>query len=439
MKEQSSKKNVSGVLKKYCNHQKKSVVFQLKSNWIFVICFWILGCGISLGQSDKQAELEAQRQRLKEQIEQMRRLLVDNKKQERSVLDEVETLSSQISTRKNLIKATNQQANLLTREIDDNLKKMQVYREELKELKADYAKMVVKSYKSKSQQSKIMFLLSSVDFAQAYKRLQYMKQYNEHRKQQAQEIQKRTHALEILNEELLKSKSNKQSLVEENREVQEKLLQEKQQQQRLVASIRKKEGTYKKEIKKKQQQADAIEKEIERLIRAAIAKANKKSDKSKTVAKKGTANTFALTPEDQKLAAGFTANKGKLPWPVGTGKLTKKFGKQPHPTLPNITINSSGVELETQPGEKARAIFEGEVIAIQKLKGAGRLVQIRHGNYITVYYNLEGITVTEGQKVSTKQSIGKVRTNPNTGRTIMKFLIYQNAKKQNPQAWVYKM
>lgn len=391
----------------------------------------------SFSQSTKQQQLEEQRRRLKEQIEQMRSLLADTKLKERSVLDEVETLNSQISTRQNLIKITNQQANLLTREVNANLKKMQSYREELKVLKEDYARMVVKSYKSKSQQSKIMFLLSSSDFAQAYKRLQYMKQYNEHRKEQANQIQTRSEELQTLNKGLLERKKNKQLLVEENRDAQEQLKKEKQQQKTLMASIRKKEGTYKKEIKKKQEQASAIDKAIEKLIREAIAKANKKAGKK--ASKKGSATTFALTPEDKKLADGFTANKGKFPWPVGTGKLTKKYGRQPHPTLPNIKINSSGVELETRPGEKARAIFEGEVMAIQKLKNAGRLLQIRHGNYITVYYNLENILVKEGQKVSTKQNIGEVRVNPTTGRAIMKFLIFKDTKKLNPQTWIYKM
>lgn len=397
----------------------------------------LLVCGSSFSQSTKQQQLEEERQRLREEIEQMKQLRADNKLKARSVLDEVETINSQISTRKNLIKITNQQANLLIREINVNLKKISVYRKELTVLKEDYAKMVSKSYKSKSHQSRIMFLLSSSNFAQAYKRLQYMKQYNEHRKKQADQIESSTKELQVLNTDLSRQKKDKDVLIEENREAQEKLDEEKKEQQILMASIRKKEGVYTKQIKEKQQQANAIDKAIEKLIREAIAKANKKAGKK--VTNKGSATTFALTAEAKILADSFTSNKGKLPWPVGTGKVTKKFGRQPHPTLPNIQINSSGVEIETRSGEKARAIFEGEVIAIQKLKGASRLVQIRHGNFITTYYNIENITVTEGQKVSTKQSIGEVRTNPTTGRAIMKFLIYQNATRLNPQSWIYKM
>ena len=391
----------------------------------------------SFSQTTKQQQLEEQRRRLKAQIEEVKSLLADNKLKQRSVLDEVETLNSQINTRQNLIKITNQQTNLLTREMNANLKKIESYRKELQLLKEDYAKMVVKSYRSKSQQSKIMFLLSSTNFTQAYKRLQYIKQYNEHRKEQADQIQSRTEKLQTLNKNLSQRKKDKERLVEENRITQERLAKEKEQQQVLIASIRKKEGTYKKEIKKKQEQASAIDRAIEKLIREAIAKANKKAGNK--AAKKGSATTFALTPEDKKLADNFTSNKGKFPWPVGTGKLTKKYGRQPHPTLPNIQINSSGVELETGPGEKARAIFEGEVMAIQQLKGAGKLVHVRHGNYITVYYNLEKILVKEGDKVSTKQNIGEVRTNPATGRAIMKFLIFKDTKKLNPQSWVYKL
>ncbi len=404
-------------------------------------CTYLIGlllvCAPSFSQSTKQQQLEEERQRLREEIEQMKQLRENNKLKERSVLDEVETINSQISTRQNLIKITNQQANLLTREINTNLKKIDVYRKELKVLREDYARMISKSYKSKSQQSRIMFLLSSADFAQAYKRLQYMKQYNEHRKEQADHIERNTQELQTLNRDLSKQKEDKQTLVAENREAQQKLQEEKKEQQVLMASIRKKQGRYTKQIKQKEEQASAIDKAIEKLIREAIAKANKKAGKK--VTKKGSATTFALTAEAKILADNFTTNKGKLPWPVGTGRVTKKFGRQPHPTLPNIQINSSGVEIETRAGEKARAIFEGEVIAIQKLKGASRLVQIRHGNYITTYYNIENITVKEGQKVATKQSIGQVRTNPTTGRAIMKFLIYQNAKRLNPQSWIYRM
>ncbi|MFL1894392.1 murein hydrolase activator EnvC family protein [Aquimarina sp. 2-A2] len=409
----------------------------MKGNNNILLLVLLICCGISFSQSSRQQQLEEQRQQLRQEIEQMKKLRTDTKLKERSLLDEVEAINAQISTRENLVRITNQQANLLTREINVNFKKLDAFRKELQHLKEDYAKMIAKSYKSNSRQSRIMFLLSSSNFMQAYKRLQYMKQYNKHRKEQADNIVKQTEALKILNTDLANQKKSKELLVVQNRKEQEKLLSEKKQQQELMATIRKKSGVYSKQIKKKERQASAIDKAIEKLIREAIAKANKKAGKK--VTNKGSATTFALTAEAKLVADNFTANKGKLPWPVGTGRVTKKFGPQPHPTLPNIKINSSGVELETRAGERARAIFEGEVIAIQKLRGAGRLVQIRHGNFITTYYNIENITVKEGDQVRTKQEIGEVRVNPATGRAIMKFLIYQNAKRLNPQHWIYRM
>ncbi|UZO81658.1 peptidoglycan DD-metalloendopeptidase family protein [Aquimarina sp. ERC-38] len=405
---------------------------------LFAVCIICCLSFNAFSQKTKQEQLEEKRKQLRQEIASMMQLQESNKAKEKSVLDEVETLSSQIQTRQNLIKVTNQQANLLSREINANLNKIQDYRKELKVLKEEYAKMVVQARRSKSQQSKIMFLLSSADFAQAYRRLQYLKQYNEYRREQGEQIQNKATDLQQLNLDLAKKKENKEKLVQENKEVQAKLASQKKQQVALMATIRSKESVYKKQIRQKQKEADAVDRQIEKLIREAIARANKKKKTSKT-ATTGTATTFSLTPEDKKLADSFTANKGKLPWPVGAGRITKKFGRQPHPTLPNIEINSSGVELETKPGEKARAIFAGEVMDIKKLKGASRLVIVKHGNYITTYYNLENIAVTEGQKLETKEVIGNVRTNPATGRAIMKFLIYQNTKKLNPQQWIYRM
>ncbi len=409
-----------------------------KVSYLITILLLLLSV-TSIAQSNKQKELEEQRQRIRQEIEEINKLRVDNKVKERSVLDEVLGLNSQINMRENFVKVSNQQINLLTREINGNLKKIDKNRTQLKNFKEDYAKMIVKSYKSKSQQSRIMFLLSSSDFVQAYKRLQYIKQYNKYRKEQAILIQERTEVLQKLNQDLIIQKKDKQRLIVDNREAQNRLESERKQQEDLMKSIRKKEGVYTAQIRKKEQQADAIDRAIEKLIKAAIVKANKANKKAgKKVAKKGSKTTFALTKEAKDLADNFTDNKGKLPWPVENGRIIKRFGKQAHPTLPHIKINSNGIQMETRTGEKVRAVFEGEVLGVHKPKGGGRFVQIRHGNYITTYYNLDDIKVREGQKVTTKQVLGSVRTNSSTGRATMKFLIYRDAKKLNPQHWIYK-
>ena len=388
-------------------------------------------------QVDKQQKLEEKRQAILNEIKQINSLLFKAQKEEKSVLTQVEDLNSKITARQNLIRVTNQQANFLSREINNNLAKMEHLRGELKELKEDYANMITKSYKSKSQQNRIMFLLSSESFLQGYKRLQYMKQYAKHRKLQGESIKEKTLALQELNQGLIEDKKTKQVLIEENKVAKTKLSKELQTQNDLVATLKKDEGKYASQIKKKQSEAAKIDKEIDKLIREAIAASNKKNAK-KTGKKASSFKTFALSPEAKILAADFTKNKGKLPWPVKNGVVVKRFGNTRHPQLPNVTTYCSGVEIATENNAKARAVFNGEVMAIQKIKGANYAVQILHGNYITVYQNIKNILVKKGDKVTTKQEIGTVYTK-SSGKTILKFLVYQNKTKMNPASWVYKM
>ena len=332
-----------------------------------------------------------------------------------------------------MISVTNQQANLLTREINSNQKKITKLRDELKALKEDYAAMIVKSYKSKNQQSRIMFLLSSDNFKQAYKRLQYMKQYSDHQKQQGQEIKTKSEELQSINASLLVQKADKQKLINENRVVQKTLEEERKQHQALMTSIKKNINVYAAQIKAKQQEADRIDREIDRIIREAIVKSNKKAGKAETSV------GFSLTAEEKVLASNFVSNKGKLPWPVEKGFVTLGYGTQPSPIDKSVSIRSNGVRIATEKGAKVRAVFNGEVSRIVVIKNSNPIVMIRHGNFITAYKNLSKVYVKEGDKVTTKQEIGEVFTNPSNGDTILNFIIYENLNTLNPAEWVYKM
>jgi len=406
------------------------------ATYLLLGCFLFLATSVS-AQSEKQKELEAQRQSILQEIKQINSLLFKTRKEEKSVLTQVEDLDQRISATQNLIRITNRQANLLTREINDNLTKIDKLRTELTELKEDYAAMIRKSYKSKSQQSRVMFLLSSENFLQAYKRLQYMKQYAKHRKQQGESIKEKTAQLQQLNKDLITQKSKKEELIAQNRKTKNELAKEKKDQQALVASLKKDEGKFANQIREKQRKADAIDRQIEKLIRDAIAASNKASG-NKTESTRE--STFALNAEAKELAANFTSNKGKLPWPITKGGVVvKQYGKHRHPQLPNVTTFNSGVEIATEKGAQARAIFKGVVLEIQQLKGANKAVYVQHGNYITVYNNLANVTVKKGDKVDTKQSLGTVFSNPATGKTTMKFLIYQNTNRMNPADWIYRM
>jgi len=400
---------------------------------VFIMSFFI---GQVSAQGNKQKKLEEKRKLILNEIKQINTLLFKTKKEEKSVLTQVEDLNTRISAQENLIRITNQQANLLTREINDNLFKIDQLREELKVLKEDYARMINKSYKSKSLQNRVMFLLSSENFLQAYKRMQYMKQYSGHRKKQGESIKEKTELLQQLNADLIAQKKAKNALIEENRSAKVNLINEKKTQESLMASLKQDEGKFTKQIRAKQREANSIDKQIEALIKAAIAESNKSSTVKKS---NSSSTTFALTEEAKALAANFTNNKGKLPWPVKNGIVIKRYGKQRHPQLPNVTTFNSGVEIATNSSTKARAIFAGEVMEIQQLKGANKAIYIQHGNYITVYNNLTNIQVKKGDKVTTKQELGSIFTNPTNGKTVLKFLIYKNTNRMNPADWVYRM
>ena len=397
-----------------------------------VLFVMVSSVGIAQTNTTRQKMLENQKKRLQAEIKQINTLLFKNSEKEKSLLSQVEDLEIKISVRSNLVEVNNQQANLLTQQINVNQRNITNLRKELQVLKKDYAEMIQKSYKSKSSQNRLMFLFSSEDFLQAYKRVQYMKQYANFRKKQGEEIVQKTKTLQSLNKTLLEQKVQKDALVRENRKVQQELQQERKSQQRLIRGLKSKSRSLAREIKQKQKKAAAIDREIERLIREAIAASNK-------AAGKNSKNAFALTPEAKLLAANFVANKGQLPWPVEKGIVIQGFGTQPHPVVKTTMIKSNGVTIATSPKSKARAVFQGEVMSILSFKGSNPTILIKHGNYITTYKNMGKVYVKKGDKVKAKQTIGEIFTHPQTGKTTIQFSVFNELKPQNPKSWIYRM
>lgn len=396
-----------------------------------IIILLILVGGTLGAQSNKQKQLETRRQELRREIQKINALRTENKTKEKSQLSLIEDFNYKISVLNNLIKVTNQQANLLTRAINNNQKQISNLRDELKLLKDDYAAMIVKSYKSKNQQSRIMFLLSSNNFKQAYKRLQYMKQYTSHQKEQGETIKAKTAKLQQINKDLLVQKGEKQKLVAENKATQKTLEKERAQHRSIMATIKKDLNTYTAQIKSKQREAAKIDREIARIVRAEIAKSNKKTNSSGS-------SSFALTAEEKLLATNFVANKGKLPWPVAKGFVKSRYGKQPSLIDRSLTVQRNGVLITTEKSAKARVIFNGTVIKVTAIRNSNPMVMIKHGNYITVYKNLSKVYVNEGDTLKTKDVIGEVSTNVE-GDTILSFSIFKDAQTQNPASWIYKM
>jgi septal ring factor EnvC (AmiA/AmiB activator) len=393
-------------------------------------------------QPATQQKLEERKAQLLEEIRANERMLQETKKKEKSVVAVIQQQNAKIQLREKLISTTEKQAKLLNDDIYTNQLKINKLNKELEVLKEDYANMIVKSYKSRSERSRAMFLLSSQNFMQAYKRVQYMKQYAGYRKNQGDEIKVKSTALAVYNEKLAGLKIEKIKVIQEQEKEKQVLVKEKQEQEVLVNSIKKDKKKIIAEIKKKQQEANEIDKKIQRFIRDAIAAENKKTAKKagpKTVSTGTSATKIVLTKEGKIESDNFKANKGKLPWPVEKGFVSQKFGNQPHQIQPKLIVHSNGVEITTESGSSARAVFAGTVYSIQILSPINTLVMIQHGDFITVYQNLSSVSVKKGDKVSIKQTIGKIRTNNSTGKTALKFSVLQNDTFLNPQSWIYNM
>lgn len=406
----------------------------MKTHQFYIILFIVfLHCFSCIGQT--RTQLEAQRKKYQAEIVQLNKLLFNERKKEQNAMESLKDIKQKIEVRNKLIATIQDEAKLLSDEIYLNQRELNKLNRKLTALKADYADMIFKSYKSKSQQSRLMFLLSSQNFYQAYKRLEYLKQYTSFRKKQGEEIVLQSTEVKILNDSLSSQKRVKETLLVSEENQKKEIEQDKIKQENYIVIIKKKESQYKRDIQKKIKDEQTIVAKIDKLIKDEIAKANKKVTTNSAQAKI-TKNEFFLSPEAKKLAGEFESNKGRLPWPVKEGIIVRRFGDQPHPTFPGITINSTGLHIVTPTGSFANAVFNGEVLNVLVGSGGIKNVLIRHGNYITSYNNLENILVNKGDKVVTGQRIGKIFTDKLSNKTNLVFVVFKNTTRLNPADWI---
>lgn len=410
---------------------------------IFFISFTMLGWG---QQTAEQKKLEKRRAQIQKEISALKNLVSTQETKGKNVLGKIEENTAKIKLSEKLISNTSKQTRLLSDGIYTNQLEINKLNRELNVLKEDYANMVVRAYKSRSEQSRIMFILSSENFLQAYKRMQYMKQYATFRKVQGEEIRSKMTKLEQLVVTLDVQKKSKEQLLAESRDEKKNLEKDKDEQEKLIKTIQRDKKKYAGEIKKKQQEANEIERKIKRILQEAIAAANRRAaskaatpaeKKEITEAAKASPGKIVMTKEEKLVASNFKSNRGKLPWPVAEGYISLRFGKQANPFDKTIITDNNGIEITANPGASARAVFDGEVIRIEIIAGT-KTVYIKHGDYVTLYSNLSSLSVGVGEKVSTKQSLGTIHTYPGSGRTIMKFYVTQNTTFTNPESWIAK-
>lgn len=395
-----------------------------------------------------QDELEERKAKLRNEILEKEKELRNVKDREKSVGKLMILQSEKIGLKEKLINTTAKQEKSIANNMYLNQKQINQLKKDLVKLKEDYAQMILKSYKSRSTQSRAMFLLSSENFLQAYKRLQYMKQYSSFRKSQGEEIKTKTNQLDEFNGKLTVQKEEKAKVIIEQEKQRQDLVKEKLDQEKIANSLKKDKNQIASEINSKKKETQRIDAQIKKLIRDAIVEANKRAAAErakanpKTTTKEDTkaiesSTNIVLTPEGQLISDNFKANKGRLPWPVERGAITLRYGDQPHPVYTSLTVHNSGLEITTEEGSNARAVFSGVVTKVQVLSPINKAVFIQHGDYFTVYQNLSTVNVNAGDKVNAKEVIGKIRTSSD-GKTVLKFIVSQNTTYSNPEGWISK-
>jgi len=396
-------------------------------NKIYLLLFISLSLGLKAqNYQERQKQLEAQKISIKKEIQQINNLINDSRKKSRGLADELEDIQLKILVRDRLIRINNSQVNNLNNIISNQNERIADLEVDLKKLKDEYSKIVYSSYKKRSSEMKLMFLFASDNINQAFRRFQYFKQYSKYRKEQANKIVSLQEEISNNIDSLDKRKIEKQNVVKENQSVRQTLNQDRIQQNNLYNNLLKDQKNYAVEIQVKEKQARLIDNEIQKLIRLAIAESNNNNNSS----------NFALTPEGRLISSNFQSNKGRLPWPVREGIITRRFGTQPHPVVRTTTINSNGISIATSSNSIAYSVFEGEVLSVYGFSGGNPGVLIRHGKYISNYQNLSSIFVKKGDKVMANDEIGIVFTNESTGKTVLKFNIFNELKPENPTIWL---
>lgn len=420
----------------------------------FILFFSISNHSFSQKSNPSQKELQNKKNRLNDDIKQLNSQLSQTKASKKSQINTIVVINTKIKVREELINTINSELARINHSIKKNVAEVNSLKASLDKLKSEYAKMIYFAQRNQDSYTKIMFLFSAGDFNQAYLRIKYFQQYAAFRKKQAAEIVATQTILTAKLKELEEQRHEKNALLGNEKDEKTLLDGEKQQQEIVLSELQKQEKNLKEELETKRRDAANLQVAIKRLIEAEIkrkaeesakiaaakaakakttAEKNKIKTKTKTVEVKATAPE--LTEEAEAVGADFSSSRGKLPWPVTKGVICQSYGEYEHPAIKGFIMNNNGVEICANKGMQARAIFEGEVTSIAISPTGGKLVIIRHGEYLSVYSNLDEVSVKQGQKVTTKQTIGTILDED--GKTSMNLQIWKGQKTMDPSGWLF--
>lgn len=440
----------------------------MKFIWL-VICLLSISVSICGQNSAKVRELEKQRKAALADIEMTNQLLNETKQTALNSLNRLNLLSQQILSRKKVISLLNQEIAVMDNQIAKAGVEIAHLEKELGTKRSNYGKSVQSLYKRHNSQDKLLYILSADNFAQSLRRMRYLREYADWQKRQATNIIDKQKEIATKKKELENKRAEKNDLLGSREEESRKLQTEESSQKEEVQQLNKKQKQLQAQLKKKQQQANALNRQIEKQIQEEIARAEAeakaarerlaRAERERLAREKAsgkeeetkpntellreeriadTQGGYAMTKAEKRLSDDFASNRGRLPYPVaGRHTIVAAFGEQQHQELKYVRTNNSGIDIQTTPGTDARAVFNGEVTRVFVVPGYNNSVIVRHGNYLTVYSNLSQVYVKAGDKVTTRQPIGKIFTDTEDGNaTILHFQLWKEKTKQNPALWL---
>lgn len=453
----------------------------MKKAILFIL---LLSIAITLSaQRSKLRDLEKQRKLALQEIENTDRLLKDTKINTASLLNRIKLISNQIDTRQRIVQLLEQEVESIGVEEEHIAEEIKELQGELSIKRDSYKKAIVSLMRSRQSDNKLLFVLSGRSLTESYRRFTYLKDYSNWRKRQADEIIVHSQKLESKQDSLQFAKKEKEQLLVNKSQEQEKLKTEEGNYQTAMAKVQENQKDLQRILDQKKRQAQALDKQIEKLIAQEIIRQEQKekekekaekekaeqekkkkeakeqekkvdeklvaekpaekpseTEKPKAEQPKADKPTTTVTKESIKTSTTFASNKGKLPYPIsGKYSITSRFGPQKHGKW--VTTSSGGIDIQSQANAQAKAVFGGEVTTITSIPGYGTCVLVRHGNYFTFYGNIQNITVKKGDKVTVGQTLGSVYTDPDTNISQMHFQLWQTKagsapEKLNPEPWL---
>lgn len=406
---------------------KLSLVTYFKT--VLMLLLFALASGEVYGQKTKSQQLKAKEELLKKQLAETQELLSATRNSQNVTLSELRIINKQIAYKEELLMNMNSQIRETERQINKNKEEIEVLENDLERLKKEFIEMVRFAYKNRKKEYNAMYLFSSENYSQAYRRMKYIEQYTDNRKRKAGEIIKMQESLNKQNSALQVNIESKKDLVASFDKEKKQFLEVKKEQQEVLDKIK----ANKESLQQKLDEQKAEQEKIAAAIRREIAKEMEKSRK---------ANQFKLSPEAELASSSFENNRGKLPWPVERGTITKRFGKQRHSQVSSTYVQNNGIDISTQKGAEVRVVFDGIVTSIFTIPGSGQTVIVSHGAYRTVYSNMKNVNVKLNQKLKTKQTLGTLLPDNSGSISESHFEIWKISNSgmnpQNPAIWLYR-